>query len=88
MPPEPSTPAGVTGGVASGASAPCGAGTRTLSSGPPVAATEDPVVALRGGDPGREPYAYGCSQDVEVAAGIDASTVVPVLMDGAFQEAP
>ncbi|MFJ7067562.1 2-phosphosulfolactate phosphatase [Streptomyces sp. NPDC101115] len=52
------------------------------------AATEDPVAALHGCDSGRELYAYGYPQDVEVAAEIDASAVVPVLVDGAFQEAP
>ncbi|MFF5970883.1 2-phosphosulfolactate phosphatase [Streptomyces sp. NPDC012769] len=52
------------------------------------AATEDPVAALHGCDSGRELYEYGYPQDVEVAAEIDASTVVPVLVDGAFQEAP
>ncbi|MFJ9811827.1 2-phosphosulfolactate phosphatase [Streptomyces sp. NPDC101158] len=52
------------------------------------AATEDPVAALHGCDSGRELYEYGYPQDVEVAAEIDASTAVPVLVDGAFQEAP
>ncbi|MEU3604607.1 2-phosphosulfolactate phosphatase [Streptomyces sp. NPDC035033] len=52
------------------------------------AATEDPVAALHGCDSGRELYAYGCPRDVEVAAELDASTAVPVLVDGAFQEAP
>jgi 2-phosphosulfolactate phosphatase len=51
-------------------------------------ATKDPVAALHGCASGRELYAYGCPQDVEVAAEIDASTTVPVLVDGAFQEAP
>ncbi|MGW0119352.1 2-phosphosulfolactate phosphatase [Streptomyces sp. NPDC003327] len=51
-------------------------------------ATDDPVAALHGCDSGRELYEYGCPQDVEVAAEIDASTAVPVLVDGAFQEAP
>ncbi|MER7516564.1 2-phosphosulfolactate phosphatase [Streptomyces sp. NPDC126499] len=51
-------------------------------------ATEDPVAALHGCDSGRELYEYGCPRDVEVAAEIDASTAVPVLVDGAFQEAP
>ncbi|MEV7277486.1 2-phosphosulfolactate phosphatase [Streptomyces sp. NPDC093111] len=51
-------------------------------------ATEDPAAALRGCDSGRELYAYGCPQDVEVAAEIDSSATVPVLVDGAFQEAP
>ncbi|MFE7413888.1 hypothetical protein [Streptomyces laurentii] len=51
-------------------------------------AIKDPVAALRGRASGRELYAYGCPQDVEVAAEIDASTTVPVLVDGAFQEAP
>ncbi|MEV8589091.1 2-phosphosulfolactate phosphatase [Streptomyces sp. NPDC051180] len=50
-------------------------------------ATEDPVAALHGCDSGRELYAYGYPQDVEVAAETDSSTTVPVLVDGAFQEA-
>ncbi|MEU0405613.1 hypothetical protein ABZ318_36495 [Streptomyces sp. NPDC006197] len=49
------------------------------------AATEDPVAALHGCDSGRELYEYGFPQDV--AAEIDSSTTVPVLVDGAFQEA-
>ncbi|MFG3344417.1 2-phosphosulfolactate phosphatase [Streptomyces sp. NPDC048018] len=52
------------------------------------AATEDPVAALHGCDSGRELYENGYPQDVEVAAEIDSSTAVPVLVDGAFQEAP
>ncbi|WP_031004646.1 2-phosphosulfolactate phosphatase [Streptomyces sp. NRRL F-5727] len=52
------------------------------------AATEDPVAALHGCASGRELYEYGYPQDVEVAAELDASTAVPVLVDGAFQEAP
>ncbi|MFD4374237.1 2-phosphosulfolactate phosphatase [Streptomyces sp. NPDC058486] len=52
------------------------------------AATEDPAAALHGCDSGRELYEYGCPRDVEVAAELDASTTVPVLVDGAFQEAP
>ncbi|MFC9265891.1 2-phosphosulfolactate phosphatase [Streptomyces hydrogenans] len=52
------------------------------------AATEDPVAALHGCDSGRELYEYGYPRDVEVAAELDASTAVPVLVDGAFQEAP
>ncbi|RSS59408.1 2-phosphosulfolactate phosphatase [Streptomyces sp. WAC01280] len=52
------------------------------------AATEDPVAALHGCDSGRELYEYGFPQDVAVAAEIDGSTAVPVLVDGAFQEAP
>ncbi|WP_225801640.1 2-phosphosulfolactate phosphatase [Streptomyces sp. NK15101] len=51
------------------------------------AATEDPVAALHGCDSGRELYEYGFPQDVAVAAEIDGSTTVPVLLDGAFQEA-
>ncbi|MFF0434101.1 2-phosphosulfolactate phosphatase [Streptomyces sp. NPDC004327] len=51
-------------------------------------ATEDPVAALHGCDSGRELYEYGYPQDVEVAAEIDSSAAVPVLVDGAFQEAP
>ncbi|GAA3388464.1 2-phosphosulfolactate phosphatase [Streptomyces roseoviridis] len=51
-------------------------------------ATDDPVAALHGCESGRELYEYGYPQDVEVAAEIDASTAVPVLVDGAFQEAP
>ncbi|MFH8623093.1 2-phosphosulfolactate phosphatase [Streptomyces vietnamensis] len=51
-------------------------------------ATEDPVAALHGCDSGRELYEYGFPQDVAVAAEIDTSAVVPVLVDGAFQEAP
>ncbi|MEU8540593.1 2-phosphosulfolactate phosphatase [Streptomyces sp. NPDC048717] len=51
-------------------------------------ATKDPVAALHGCESGRELYAYGCARDVEVAAETDASAVVPVLVDGAFQEAP
>ncbi|MGW8762789.1 2-phosphosulfolactate phosphatase [Streptomyces sp. NPDC055815] len=50
-------------------------------------ATEDPVAALHGCDSGRELYEYGFPQDVAVAAELDGSAVVPVLMDGAFQEA-
>ncbi|MEV6329476.1 2-phosphosulfolactate phosphatase [Streptomyces sp. NPDC051909] len=50
-------------------------------------ATEDPVAALHGCASGRELYEYGYPEDVEVAAEIDASTAVPVLVDGAFQEA-
>lgn len=50
-------------------------------------ATEDPVAALHGCDSGRELYEYGFPQDVAVAAEIDSSTTVPVLVDGAFQEA-
>ncbi|MFD5322430.1 hypothetical protein [Streptomyces sp. NPDC127092] len=72
---------------------PAEAGAATLSpeataAATPRSATEDPVAALHGCEPGRELYAYGCPRDVEVAAEIDASTVVPVLVDGAFQEAP
>ncbi|MFD8009826.1 2-phosphosulfolactate phosphatase [Streptomyces sp. NPDC058955] len=52
------------------------------------AATEDPVAALHGCASGRELYEYGYPRDVEVAAELDASTAVPVLVDGAFQEAP
>ncbi|MFI9208149.1 2-phosphosulfolactate phosphatase [Streptomyces sp. NPDC053253] len=52
------------------------------------AATEDPVAALHGCDSGRELYEYGFPQDVAVAAEIDSSTAIPVLVDGAFQEAP
>ncbi|NML51505.1 hypothetical protein HHL19_15650 [Streptomyces sp. R302] len=52
------------------------------------AATEDPVAALHGCDSGRELYEYGYPRDVEVAAELDASTAVPVLVDGAFTEAP
>ncbi|WP_306330509.1 2-phosphosulfolactate phosphatase, partial [Streptomyces venezuelae] len=51
-------------------------------------ATEDPVAALHGCDSGRELYEYGFPQDVGVAAEIDSSTTVPVLVDGAFLEAP
>lgn len=51
-------------------------------------ATEDPVAALHGCDSGRELYEYGFPQDVAVAAELDRSTAVPVLVDGAFQEAP
>ncbi|MFG2835488.1 2-phosphosulfolactate phosphatase [Streptomyces zaomyceticus] len=51
-------------------------------------ATEDPVAALHGCDSGRELYEYGFPQDVAVAAETDTSTTVPVLVDGAFQEAP
>ncbi|MFJ8660656.1 2-phosphosulfolactate phosphatase [Streptomyces sp. NPDC093795] len=51
-------------------------------------ATEDPVAALHGCDSGRELYEYGFPQDVAVAAEVDSSTAVPVLVDGAFQEAP
>ncbi|MDV5149436.1 2-phosphosulfolactate phosphatase [Streptomyces sp. SBC-4] len=51
------------------------------------AATQDPVAALHGCDSGRELYEYGFPQDVAVAAEIDSSTTVPVLVDGAFQEA-
>ncbi|WP_282695881.1 2-phosphosulfolactate phosphatase [Streptomyces sp. CC208A] len=54
----------------------------------PWAATDDPVAALHGCDSGRELYEYGYPQDVEVAAETDASTAVPVLVDGAFTEAP
>ncbi|MFF8378578.1 2-phosphosulfolactate phosphatase [Streptomyces sp. NPDC015661] len=50
-------------------------------------ATEDPVAALHGCDSGRELYEYGFPQDVAVAAELDGSTAVPVLVDGAFQEA-
>ncbi|MEU6624100.1 2-phosphosulfolactate phosphatase [Streptomyces litmocidini] len=50
-------------------------------------ATEDPVAALHGRDSGRELYEYGFPQDVAVAAGLDRSTTVPVLVEGAFQEA-
>ncbi|MEX0167765.1 2-phosphosulfolactate phosphatase [Streptomyces sp. LMG1-1-1.1] len=50
-------------------------------------ATEDPVAALHGCDSGRELYEYGYPQDVAVAAETDSSTTVPVLVDGAFQEA-
>ncbi|MET9672174.1 2-phosphosulfolactate phosphatase [Streptomyces sp. NPDC006482] len=52
------------------------------------AATEDPVAALHCCDSGRELYEYGFPQDVAVAAETDSSTAVPVLVDGAFQEAP
>ncbi|MFC9732440.1 2-phosphosulfolactate phosphatase [Streptomyces roseolus] len=52
------------------------------------AATDDPAAALRGCDSGRELYEYGFPRDVEVAAELDASTTVPVLVDGAFTEAP
>ena len=54
----------------------------------PRTAPEDPAAALHGCASGRELYEYGFPQDVEVAAEIDAPTVVPVLADGAFQEAP
>ncbi|MFJ5832555.1 2-phosphosulfolactate phosphatase [Streptomyces sp. NPDC093089] len=50
-------------------------------------ATKDPVAALHGCDSGRELYEYGYPQDVAVAAETDSSTTVPVLVDGAFQEA-
>ncbi|KQX51072.1 hypothetical protein ASE09_12730 [Streptomyces sp. Root66D1] len=50
-------------------------------------ATEDPAAALHGCDSGRELYEYGFPQDVAVAAETDGSTTVPVLVDGAFQEA-
>ncbi|MFB7511799.1 2-phosphosulfolactate phosphatase [Streptomyces sp. NPDC056144] len=50
-------------------------------------ATNDPVAALHGCDSGRELYEYGYPQDVAVAAELDSSTTVPVLVDGAFQEA-
>ncbi|GGV06301.1 hypothetical protein GCM10010275_52810 [Streptomyces litmocidini] len=53
----------------------------------PWAAAEDPVAALHGCGPGRELYEYGFPQDVAVTAEIDSSTAVPVLVDGAFQEA-
>ncbi|MFI8962152.1 hypothetical protein ACIGO8_08555 [Streptomyces sp. NPDC053493] len=46
------------------------------------------LAAPHGCDPDREPYVYGHPQDVKVAAEIDSSAVVPVLVDGAFQEAP
>ncbi|MFI8368838.1 2-phosphosulfolactate phosphatase [Streptomyces sp. NPDC085466] len=52
------------------------------------AATEDPAAALHGCDSGRELYEYGCPGDVAVAAETDGSTTVPVLVDGAFTEAP
>ncbi|MFF1506660.1 2-phosphosulfolactate phosphatase [Streptomyces sp. NPDC058326] len=69
------------------------AGTHTLTPEATAAATlwsatEDPVAALHGCDSGRELYAYGFPQDVAVAAEVDGSTAVPVLVDGAFQEAP
>ncbi|MFJ9824143.1 2-phosphosulfolactate phosphatase [Streptomyces sp. NPDC101160] len=51
-------------------------------------ATKDPAAALHGCDSGRELYEYGYPQDVEVAAETDSSATVPVLVDGAFQEAP
>ncbi|MFF5785885.1 hypothetical protein ACFY8P_13090 [Streptomyces sp. NPDC012693] len=54
----------------------------------PWSATEDPVTALHGCDSGRELYEYGFPRDVAVAAEADSSTAVPVLVDGAFQEAP
>ncbi|MFF8837207.1 2-phosphosulfolactate phosphatase [Streptomyces sp. NPDC015130] len=50
-------------------------------------ATKDPAAALHGCDSGRELYEYGYPQDVAVAAETDSSTTVPVLVDGAFQEA-
>ncbi|MFJ7957470.1 2-phosphosulfolactate phosphatase [Streptomyces sp. NPDC096319] len=50
-------------------------------------ATEDPVAALHGCGSGRELYEYGFPQDVAVAAEIDHSATVPVLVEGAFQEA-
>ncbi|GGY37396.1 hypothetical protein GCM10010363_17620 [Streptomyces omiyaensis] len=52
------------------------------------AATDDPAAALHGCDSGRELYEYGFPEDVAVAAEIDGSTTVPVLVDGAFTEAP
>ncbi|MFF2774504.1 2-phosphosulfolactate phosphatase [Streptomyces sp. NPDC058052] len=52
------------------------------------AATDDPAAALHGCDSGRELYEYGYPEDVAVAAEIDGSTTVPVLVDGAFTEAP
>ncbi|MEV6249711.1 2-phosphosulfolactate phosphatase [Streptomyces sp. NPDC051742] len=69
------------------------AGTHTLTPEATAAATlwtatEDPVAALHGCDSGRELYEYGFPQDVTVAAEVDSSTTVPVLVDGAFQEAP
>lgn len=54
----------------------------------PWTATEGPVAALQGCDPGRELYEYGCPQDVEVAAETESSATAPVLADGASQEAP
>ncbi|MFI0986484.1 2-phosphosulfolactate phosphatase [Streptomyces exfoliatus] len=68
------------------------AGTHTLTPEATAAATlwtatEDPVAALHGCDSGRELYEYGFPQDVAVAAEVDSSTTVPVLVDGAFQEA-
>ncbi|MGW5425355.1 hypothetical protein [Streptomyces sp. NPDC003943] len=54
----------------------------------PWTATDGPVAALQGCDPGRELYEYGRPQDVEVAAETDPSATAPVLPDGASQEAP
>ncbi|MBT2444130.1 2-phosphosulfolactate phosphatase [Streptomyces sp. ISL-36] len=50
-------------------------------------ATDDPVAALHRCDSGRELYEYGYPQDVAVATEVDTSDTVPVLRDGAFQEA-
>ncbi|GGU15407.1 2-phosphosulfolactate phosphatase [Streptomyces lateritius] len=72
--------------------APGAAGARELSPEATAAATlweaaDDPVAALHRCDSGRELYEYGHPQDVAVAAEVDTSETVPVLRDGAFQEA-
>ncbi|MFG2868465.1 2-phosphosulfolactate phosphatase [Streptomyces sp. NPDC048338] len=50
-------------------------------------ATEDPAAVVHHCDSGRELYEYGYPQDVAVATEVDTSHTVPVLTDGAFQEA-
>lgn len=50
-------------------------------------ASEDRVAVVRRRDSGRELYEYGYPQDVAVATEADTSHTVPVLTDGAFQEA-
>ncbi|MEU5985791.1 2-phosphosulfolactate phosphatase [Streptomyces sp. NPDC047434] len=50
-------------------------------------ATEDPAAVVHHRGSGRELYEYGYPQDVAVATEVDTSHTVPVLTDGAFQEA-
>lgn len=50
-----------------------------------LAVAGDPVAALRACAGGRELAAVGFGEDVDVAAAVDVSDAVPVLLDGAFR---
>nr|WP_275955976.1 hypothetical protein [Nocardioides aquaticus] len=49
------------------------------------AVADDPAAALRACAGGRELAAAGFGEDVDVAAAVDVSDAVPVLLDGAFR---